>query len=172
MNNSQPGFTLVGAIIAFAILAIVALSLTALFVFQRKHEISLDRKVAAQQVVFNTAASLAAMSFDALVAECTKRNALYGPAVTPVPVPGKCVVGGALSTDPAVATTTPGVLEVRRNFSGDQTPSGEICVELPMCQLLAGGLGINVTVRGYWKPAANAVQLSSSKNFDFRRSRW
>jgi type II secretory pathway pseudopilin PulG len=163
LQSKFRGFTLIGVLVALVVVAFGGTALLQLVSSQQNFFSSLTKKDIALQILNSTIGNLNRESFNSLVSLCIDKN-IFNAAQ---PAIGSCsALAPTGSTD---LTINPYQLEVLRDWSGNNSSSGEVCVELSQCRSLADNHLLDVTLNVFFRASAQRV---GSGTITFRRTRW
>lgn len=171
-SKKTKGFSLVQFLILFVLLVVCIMSVYSMFLYYKTFETKLKTKVAADQVLVNTA-----QIFQVWTLKQTQDYCQFPALATEVNITGKCSVGEAFNTGADTATGTDPLtgeakfLNVRYNINGIPDNAGIICPELVQCRLLEAGQMIELSLRvAYLEPLTNILRFN--KPIILRKSKW
>ena len=165
---NRRGISLIGVLVAIVIVTMCGLTFIQLFSSHRVLLGALDKKERAVQIANSTMGKMSREEFDSLVVLCRNKNILN----VAQPVIGTCTSQGILNASPSGSTNlsdNPYQLEVLREWSGGNSSTGELCLELTQCQSLADNHLLDVSVSVFFRASA---QRTESRTLTFRRTRW
>ena len=166
--RNRRGLTILTVLIASVLVAMAGVLLSKALSTASRTTARLDRQQLGDQVLVSTASALQRSDFEFLLDLCNTKNAF------PADVTGTCVAGTALNPAATVGSGGNGfqILEVLRNWAGDPSAAGTVCIELNRCKWLLTGSSLEMTLKGYWPDTNPNTQGLVIKTLALRRARW
>lgn len=165
---NRRGVSILAVLVVSVIVAAASVMLSRTLTTGSRATAKLSHQQLGDQVLVSTASALQRSDFQLLIDLCNSKTAFTTPAA------GNCTVGGnALNPNAIAGTSGTGfqVLEILRNFEGDPSPAGRVCIELSKCAWVVSGNMVEISLKGFWEDTATNKQLVQ-RTIAFRRTRW
>lgn len=165
--NNRRGFSIISAMIASAIIALLVFEFVNIFLDGKFSAKRNQNSELANSNAASIAVNLRSADFFDLVTFCKNKNAINTTKST------SCISGNAFNLVPSADTTDIRYnLEQPLNIRGRPPATGEEigqCIELYRCNVLAGGKILEINLNQFYKSPNGSIfnQMRS-----FRKSRW